>query len=883
MRGLWVTVSPELHPQSQQDLVAVGGGAIPFGCPVGSGVLACTYAGLAREQRLEAIEGWLAAAGEPVLLFDESHRAQCLGGRGSKTSRHVRHLQTRFPRARIVYSSATGATSVRSLLHMDRLGLWGEGSPYFRTAADFERTLTQAGLGAMEMLAVELRQRGLYISRQLDATHLHFETAVCPLTAAERRLYDRCAAAWRALPFRDAKHHQRFFRIFLTAAKVRRAVALAEEHLALGYSIVFCLQGTGESSARRGCADAGLGEMLKRTLLHNRPTPALAAEVAALTRALPLNPLDQLLLHFGPGRLAEITGRAYRLSRPPAAGQPPSFERRRLSNQDEQLAFMAGEKRLVVISQSGSSGISLHDSRLAHPGRRLQIFLEMPWNATTLVQQCGRVHRSDQRTTPKIVVLSTDVPGEVRFTATLQRRLQMLGALTQGDRRSVHFAQPASDHGDAVARQAMRQLLEQLVLRHLARCTQGPPSAAASPYVARRVLRGPSQKALLQALFAKLAHADFALPWAEVAGRSGERLEWRTRNALVPILGDVLLVVAPPPMASAASAEWVVFTPQDSESGRHLEWGDLQRLHGHTSPVPRVDAELRWRPETYHRFLAQCFTMAGGTLPPLRWSPALHDKFPAPFRRAAAELQRTRLPAPLQHAVCEYLCGYGDIPLRTLRQVGLLRQPPHLVTVEMAFNSMLGCDLRHQRLFFQQFADLCAEQRSLGKYDSCIEGIRYASLALVRQETLPGGMRLSLFQATAQDRTLSWERAQQLAAPRSAWRQRRSKRLVICAGGRTHSIAGHTMPAPDPRKYEPISLDAAAALWEPQRAGLRPPRTQLLLLSGSLLRWWAPLHQLAARQAAPVALKTLRISDGRLHHTGLRIPMHFEAALRREL
>ena len=109
--------------------------------------------------------------------------------------------------------------------------------------------------------------------------------------------------------------------------------------------------------------------------------------------------------------------------------------------------------------------------------------------------------------------------------------------------------------------------------------------------------------------------------------------------------------------------------------------------------------------------------------------------------------------------------------------------------------------------------------------------------------------------------------------------------LAVCAEGRTRFIAGHEVPGPpDPEKYEQIlDLAEAEALWEPQRAGLQPPSEQQLLLSGSLLRWWEPLHQLAARQAPPVALRTWRISDGQTHHTGLRIPLHFEAVLRKQL
>ena len=39
-------------------------------------------------------------------------------------------LQNALPKARIVYSSATGATEVHNLVYADRLGLWGAGTAF---------------------------------------------------------------------------------------------------------------------------------------------------------------------------------------------------------------------------------------------------------------------------------------------------------------------------------------------------------------------------------------------------------------------------------------------------------------------------------------------------------------------------------------------------------------------------------------------------------------------------------------------------------------------------------------------------------------------------------------------------------------------------------
>ena len=43
----------------------------------------------------------------------------------------VMGLQKALPQARVVYCSATGASEPRNLGYMDRLGLWGPGTPSF--------------------------------------------------------------------------------------------------------------------------------------------------------------------------------------------------------------------------------------------------------------------------------------------------------------------------------------------------------------------------------------------------------------------------------------------------------------------------------------------------------------------------------------------------------------------------------------------------------------------------------------------------------------------------------------------------------------------------------------------------------------------------------
>ncbi len=58
----------------------------------------------------------------------------------------VIELQRRCPNARLMYVSATGATEAENLGYMERLGLWGKGTPY-TSKKDFTGMLKKGGMG----------------------------------------------------------------------------------------------------------------------------------------------------------------------------------------------------------------------------------------------------------------------------------------------------------------------------------------------------------------------------------------------------------------------------------------------------------------------------------------------------------------------------------------------------------------------------------------------------------------------------------------------------------------------------------------------------------------------------------------------------------------
>lgn len=63
------------------------------------------------------------------------------------------------------------------------------------------------------------------------------------------------------------------------------------------------------------------------------------------------------------------------------------------------------------------------------------------------MQQLGRTHRSNQQQPPMYLIVSSDICGEKRFASVVARKLQQLGALTQGDRNAASASEAlASDN-----------------------------------------------------------------------------------------------------------------------------------------------------------------------------------------------------------------------------------------------------------------------------------------------------------------------------------------------------------------------------------------------------------------------------------------------------
>jgi hypothetical protein len=199
-------------------------GALPPGrTPIrlDEGILFATYATLrsaereGRASRLDQVLAWLSS--EPgseapstfdgVIVFDESHAMQNAAGgkseRGEETpsqqGRVGLRLQHALPDARVVYVSATGATTVHNLAYAQRLGLWGGADFPFATRGEFVEAIESGGVAAMEVLARDLKSLGLYTARSLSYEGVEYELVEHALRPEQKRIYDAYAGAFEVI------------------------------------------------------------------------------------------------------------------------------------------------------------------------------------------------------------------------------------------------------------------------------------------------------------------------------------------------------------------------------------------------------------------------------------------------------------------------------------------------------------------------------------------------------------------------------------------------------------------------------------------------------------------------------------------------------------
>jgi predicted RNA methylase len=319
-RALWISKSEALIEDARRDWSALGQERLLIqplprfrqGTPIrlDEGILFVTYATLrsvereGKASRLDQVLAWLgrepgsetAPTFDGVIVFDESHAMQNAAGgkteRGeevpSQQGRAGLRLQHALPEARVVYVSATGATTVHNLAYAQRLGLWGGADFPFATRAEFVEAIESGGVAAMEVLARDLKSLGLYTARSLSYEGVEYELVEHAITPEQRRIYDAYAGAFEVIhnnlnaaleatnivgtgcgggsrtlnaqakaaarsAFESAK--QRFFSHLISAMKTSTLIKCIERDMEAGHAAVVQLVSTGEALMERRLAD----------------------------------------------------------------------------------------------------------------------------------------------------------------------------------------------------------------------------------------------------------------------------------------------------------------------------------------------------------------------------------------------------------------------------------------------------------------------------------------------------------------------------------------------------------------------------------------------------------------------------------------------------
>ncbi|XP_030471562.2 protein FORGETTER 1 isoform X2 [Syzygium oleosum] len=324
-KALWISVGSDLKYDARRDLDDVGATCVevhalnklPYSkldsksVGVREGVVFLTYSSLIASSekgrsRLQQLVQWCGPEFDGLVLFDECHKAKNLvpeaGSQSTRTGEAVLDIQARLPEARVIYCSATGASEPRNMGYMVRLGLWGAGTG-FSDFREFLVALEKGGVGALELVAMDMKARGMYVCRTLSYKGSEFEIVEAPLEENMMDMYKKAAEFWAELRVElltassfltDEKpntsqlwrlywaSHQRFFRHMCMSAKVPAVVRLAKQALTEDKCVVIGLQSTGEARTEEAVTKYGVElddfvsgprELLLKFVEENYPLP----------------------------------------------------------------------------------------------------------------------------------------------------------------------------------------------------------------------------------------------------------------------------------------------------------------------------------------------------------------------------------------------------------------------------------------------------------------------------------------------------------------------------------------------------------------------------------------------------------------------------------
>jgi predicted RNA methylase len=311
-KALWISKSDILE-DARRDWKALGGNPDQIvslrhfrqGEPIEltEGIIFATYATLRTEakqgkkSRVEQLIDWCGKDFDGVIVFDEAHAMSNAssekGERGLKKPSLQGiaglRLQNGLPNARVLYVSATGATTISNLAYAQRLGLWMSGEFPFASQADFVAEMEKGGIAALEVVSRDLKALGLYTARSLSYEGVEYDILEHELTEEQIEIYNAYADAFQVIHQnleaaleatniispngqtrnRNAKsaahsafesNKQRFFNHLITSMKCPTLLKAIREDLANSHAVVLQITSTDEALLDRRLADIPTSE-----------------------------------------------------------------------------------------------------------------------------------------------------------------------------------------------------------------------------------------------------------------------------------------------------------------------------------------------------------------------------------------------------------------------------------------------------------------------------------------------------------------------------------------------------------------------------------------------------------------------------------------------
>ena len=307
-RAVWLSKNDPLIEDARRDWRAIGGANSDISpqsawkqgeaIKMDRGILFTTYATLRqpargdRQSRLQQLVAYLGADFDGVIIFDEAHGMgnAAGGGKGARGTKKASlqgqaglALQNLLPNARVLYVSATGATTPENLAYASRLGLWGGPEAPFNTREEFMSACASGGVAIMELVARELKLMGLYTARSLSFDGVEYEPLMHELTPQDIEIWDNWADAFQIIHknlraalesvgvTEDGKalsglavsaafsafqsNAQRFFLALLSGMKAPTVIKAVRNSVETGHSAVLQVVSTNEAVMERRLAE----------------------------------------------------------------------------------------------------------------------------------------------------------------------------------------------------------------------------------------------------------------------------------------------------------------------------------------------------------------------------------------------------------------------------------------------------------------------------------------------------------------------------------------------------------------------------------------------------------------------------------------------------